>query len=176
MFVKFSRLAFINIPTWRICEFCIKMLLVSYVQDSLEGSKQLTAFRSFDNPKRREAVQVPTRSKSVLSAFFAKQKTPKLKASSFLWIHSQLISLWFKLWIMILSVAASLAMITPGILLFYSLACILLLSMVIYSVQASLKCIFVACYAKKQKKSFIIFVLQVLMYHQNFQDRVCKLY
>lgn len=64
---------------------------------------------------------------------------------------------------MILSVAASLAMIKArdlGLLLARS---ILLLSIVIYSVQASLKCIFVACYAKK---SFINFVLQVLMYHQ----------
>ncbi|TKY64006.1 ABIL1 protein [Spatholobus suberectus] len=52
-------------------------------KDALEGSKPLTAFRSFDNPNRRETVQIPTRSKSVLSAFFAKQKTPKLRAGSF---------------------------------------------------------------------------------------------
>lgn len=53
-------------------------------KDALEGSKPLTAFRSFDYQNRRETVQVPTRSKSVLSAFFVKQKTPKLKAGSFL--------------------------------------------------------------------------------------------
>lgn len=45
----------------------------------MEGNKTLTAFRSFDNP-RREIVRAPVRSKSVLSAFFVKQKTPKLKA------------------------------------------------------------------------------------------------
>ncbi|KAK7389879.1 hypothetical protein VNO78_25175 [Psophocarpus tetragonolobus] len=53
-------------------------------KDALENSKPLTTFRSFDNPNRRENVQVPSRSKSVLSAFFVKQKTPKLKAGSFL--------------------------------------------------------------------------------------------
>ncbi|XP_061349855.1 protein ABIL1 [Gastrolobium bilobum] len=52
-------------------------------RDALEGSKPLTAFKSLDNPNRRENVQIPTRSKSVLSAFFVKQKTPKLKAGSF---------------------------------------------------------------------------------------------
>ncbi|XP_021683390.1 protein ABIL1 isoform X1 [Hevea brasiliensis] len=48
-------------------------------RESLEGSKPLTAFRSFDNP-RREMVRAPARSKSVLSAFFVKQKASKLKA------------------------------------------------------------------------------------------------
>ncbi|OIW02013.1 hypothetical protein TanjilG_11606 [Lupinus angustifolius] len=51
-------------------------------RNALEGSKSLTAFRSFDNQKRHETVQVPARSKSVLSAFFAKQKTAKLRAGS----------------------------------------------------------------------------------------------
>ncbi|KAF1890004.1 hypothetical protein Lal_00025335 [Lupinus albus] len=51
-------------------------------RNALEGSKPLTAFRSFDNQNRRETLQVPARSKSVLSAFFAKQKTPKLRAGS----------------------------------------------------------------------------------------------
>ncbi|KAK7258575.1 hypothetical protein RIF29_24155 [Crotalaria pallida] len=50
--------------------------------DVLEGSKPLTAFRSFDYSGRRETIQVPTRSKSVLSAFFAKQKKSKLPAGS----------------------------------------------------------------------------------------------
>ncbi|XVF80158.1 hypothetical protein PTKIN_Ptkin15bG0048100 [Pterospermum kingtungense] len=45
----------------------------------LEGSKPLTAFRSFDNPKG-EIIHAPLRSKSMLSAFFVKQKVPKLKA------------------------------------------------------------------------------------------------
>ncbi|CAK9156710.1 unnamed protein product [Ilex paraguariensis] len=49
--------------------------------DSQHGSKSLTGFRSFDNPPRREIVRAPVRSKSVLSAFFVKQKTPKLKTS-----------------------------------------------------------------------------------------------
>ncbi|XP_054800466.1 protein ABIL1-like [Prosopis cineraria] len=46
-------------------------------KDSLEGSKQLTAFKSFDNQNRREISYTPARSKSVLSAFFAKPKVPK---------------------------------------------------------------------------------------------------
>ncbi|XVF22453.1 hypothetical protein REPUB_Repub12eG0173900 [Reevesia pubescens] len=45
----------------------------------LEGSKPLTAFRSFDNP-RREIIRAPVRSKSLLSALFVKQKATKLKA------------------------------------------------------------------------------------------------
>uniref|UniRef100_A0A2P2LPH4 Protein ABIL1 n=2 Tax=Rhizophora mucronata TaxID=61149 RepID=A0A2P2LPH4_RHIMU len=49
--------------------------------ESLEGSKPLTAFRSYDNPVR-EIVHAPVRSKSMLSAFFVKQKAPKLKAGS----------------------------------------------------------------------------------------------
>ena len=44
-------------------------------------SKPLTAFRSFDNQNRREIAQVPTHSKSVLSAFFPKPKAPKLKTN-----------------------------------------------------------------------------------------------
>ncbi|XP_022770513.1 protein ABIL1-like [Durio zibethinus] len=45
----------------------------------LEGSKPLTAFGSFDNP-RREIIRAPVRNKSMLSAFFVKQKATKLKA------------------------------------------------------------------------------------------------
>ncbi|XVF73100.1 hypothetical protein PTKIN_Ptkin12aG0174200 [Pterospermum kingtungense] len=45
----------------------------------LEGSKPLTAFRSFDNTKR-EIIRAPVRSKSMLSAFFVKSKAAKLKA------------------------------------------------------------------------------------------------
>ncbi|KAG7570666.1 hypothetical protein ISN45_Aa04g032360 [Arabidopsis thaliana x Arabidopsis arenosa] len=46
----------------------------------LEVSKLLTAHRSLDNNPRREIIQAPVRTKSVLSAFFVKQKAPKLKA------------------------------------------------------------------------------------------------
>ncbi|KAG8363291.1 hypothetical protein BUALT_Bualt19G0006900 [Buddleja alternifolia] len=51
-------------------------------RDYMEGSKPLTPFRSFDNPTQREIVRPPVRSKSVLSAFFVKQKTQKLKTSA----------------------------------------------------------------------------------------------
>lgn len=136
--LSFLDIAFINIPSWRVCECCVKMLLVTYLQDAFEGPKPLTTFRSFENPNRRESVQVPTRSKSVLSAFFAKQKTPKLKAGTFLWIHPELISLLFK---------------TSNNGPLYSLAVSYsFLNCDLYSVQASLKCIFLACYAQKKKK------------------------
>ncbi|KAK8480347.1 hypothetical protein V6N13_022028 [Hibiscus sabdariffa] len=49
------------------------------IQRELEGSKPLTAFRSFDNPNR-QIIRAPVRSRSVLSAFFVKQKAMKLKA------------------------------------------------------------------------------------------------
>lgn len=51
-------------------------------QDSWEGAKPLSTFRSFDNPNRREIVRAPARSKSMLSAFFVKAKTPKMGASA----------------------------------------------------------------------------------------------
>ncbi|KAF8380132.1 hypothetical protein HHK36_027614 [Tetracentron sinense] len=44
-----------------------------------ECSKPLTAFRSFDNPSRREIVHAPVRSKSMLAAF-VKHKTSKPKS------------------------------------------------------------------------------------------------
>ncbi|CAN6560147.1 unnamed protein product [Malus baccata var. baccata] len=50
-------------------------------REAVDGSKLMTAFRSFENP-RRDTVRVPVRSKSVLSAFFAKQKSNKLQAGS----------------------------------------------------------------------------------------------
>lgn len=59
----------------------IKTLRISRL-DAVEGSKPMTPFRSFGNATRQEIVRVPARSKSVLSAFFVKQKTPKLKASA----------------------------------------------------------------------------------------------
>ncbi|PWA95655.1 ABI family [Artemisia annua] len=45
-------------------------------RDPAEGLKPMTPFRSFDNPKP-EKKRTPTRSKSLLSAFFVKQKSPK---------------------------------------------------------------------------------------------------
>ncbi|XP_057981043.1 protein ABIL1 [Malania oleifera] len=45
-----------------------------------EGSKPLTALRSFGQAHRHEIVRAPVRSKSMLSTFFVKQKT-KLKTS-----------------------------------------------------------------------------------------------
>ncbi|XP_023746441.1 protein ABIL1 isoform X2 [Lactuca sativa] len=55
--------------------------------DELEGPNPnpMMSFRSFDNPKREVTTQVPPhpiRSKSVLSSFFVKQKTPKLRTSA----------------------------------------------------------------------------------------------
>ncbi|XP_076897182.1 protein ABIL1-like [Bidens hawaiensis] len=47
-------------------------------QDSVEGPRTVMSFRSFDTPKH-EIAQPPIRSKSVLSSFFVKQKTPKLR-------------------------------------------------------------------------------------------------
>ncbi|KAH7863939.1 hypothetical protein Vadar_023845 [Vaccinium darrowii] len=50
--------------------------------NTLEGSKPLAALRSFDNSSRQEIIRPPVRSKSMISAFFVKQKTPKLKSFS----------------------------------------------------------------------------------------------
>ncbi|GFP94615.1 protein abil1 [Phtheirospermum japonicum] len=52
-------------------------------RESSEGSKPLTPYRSFaNNTPQREIVRPPVRSKSMLAAFFVKQKTPKLKSRS----------------------------------------------------------------------------------------------
>ncbi|KAG5087261.1 hypothetical protein JHK82_054658 [Glycine max] len=53
-------------------------------RDALKRSKPLTAYGSFDDRNGREAVQVHTRSKSVLSSFLVKQAAAKLKAGSVL--------------------------------------------------------------------------------------------
>ncbi|KAH1259529.1 Protein ABIL1 [Glycine max] len=53
-------------------------------RDALKHSKPLTTYGSFDDRNGREAVQVHTRSKSVLSSFFVKQTAAKLKAGSVL--------------------------------------------------------------------------------------------
>lgn len=47
----------------------------------MESSKALAVYKSFGE-RKRETVRVPVRSKSVLSSFFVKQKTLKLKAGS----------------------------------------------------------------------------------------------
>ncbi|XP_009133767.1 protein ABIL1 isoform X2 [Brassica rapa] len=46
---------------------------------AVEVPKLTTAQKSHDNP-RQEIIQAPVRTKSVMSAFFVKPKTPKLKA------------------------------------------------------------------------------------------------
>ncbi|KAJ1413811.1 hypothetical protein SESBI_19305 [Sesbania bispinosa] len=48
----------------------------------MEGFKPKNAFGSFDNGNRHKTVQVPSRSKSVLSSFFVKQKAAKLRTGS----------------------------------------------------------------------------------------------
>lgn len=58
----------------------IMMQTYGVASKDLEVHKPLTAHKAYDNP-RQEIIQVPVRSKSVLSAFFVKQKTPKLKAA-----------------------------------------------------------------------------------------------
>ncbi|KMT20383.1 hypothetical protein BVRB_1g003820 [Beta vulgaris subsp. vulgaris] len=47
-------------------------------KDPVTGSKVVTPFRSFDN-SRQAIIKAPVRHKSMLSAFFVKQKTPKLR-------------------------------------------------------------------------------------------------
>ncbi|CAG7881203.1 unnamed protein product [Brassica rapa] len=47
---------------------------------AVEVPKLTTAHKSHDNPPRGEIIQAPVRTKSVMSAFFVKPKTPKLKA------------------------------------------------------------------------------------------------
>lgn len=49
------------------------------VPQAVEVTKLTTAHNSLDNP-RGEIIQAPVRTKSVLSAFFVKPKTPQLKA------------------------------------------------------------------------------------------------
>lgn len=51
-------------------------------RDALEDFRPLTTFGSFDNRNVRETVHVPSRSKSVLSSFFVKQRSAKLRAGS----------------------------------------------------------------------------------------------
>lgn len=70
---------------WKQCLWKKRAYCSFLLQELLESSKPLTAFRSFDSP-RREVVHAPTRSKSVLSAFFVKQKTPKRRAGPVSWM------------------------------------------------------------------------------------------
>ncbi|GER26460.1 ABI-1-like 1 [Striga asiatica] len=51
-------------------------------QEFSVGSKPLTPYRSFTNTPQREIACPPARSKSVLSAFFVKQKSSKVKSHS----------------------------------------------------------------------------------------------
>lgn len=50
-------------------------------RDAVDGYRPLAVARSFDN-QNRQIVRVPVRSKSLLSAFFVKQKSNKLKTGS----------------------------------------------------------------------------------------------
>ncbi|XP_057805757.1 protein ABIL1 [Salvia miltiorrhiza] len=61
----------------------VAMQTLGVVQrDAFEGSKPLTPYRSFDNLIQRGIVRPPVRSRSVLSAFFVKQKTPRLRTGA----------------------------------------------------------------------------------------------
>ncbi|XP_072954177.1 probable protein ABIL1 [Typha angustifolia] len=51
-------------------------------RDVSENAKHLSAFRSFENPRRHEIQRAPVRSKSVLASLFAKTKSAKLKKIS----------------------------------------------------------------------------------------------
>ncbi|KAK2365293.1 hypothetical protein P8452_68075 [Trifolium repens] len=51
-------------------------------RDALEGFRPLKTFGSFDNRNPHETVRVPSRSKSVLSSLFVKQRSAKLRAGS----------------------------------------------------------------------------------------------
>ncbi|XP_004494774.1 protein ABIL1-like isoform X2 [Cicer arietinum] len=51
-------------------------------RDALDGFRPLKTFGSFDNLNLHETVHVPSRSKSVLSSFFVKQRAAKLRAGS----------------------------------------------------------------------------------------------
>lgn len=55
------------------------MHTLGVTRDPLDSTKPMTAFRSFDEPTKRAIVRTPVRSKSVISAFFVKQKGKKLK-------------------------------------------------------------------------------------------------
>ncbi|XP_038972642.1 probable protein ABIL1 isoform X4 [Phoenix dactylifera] len=54
------------------------------IRDPVEPSKPLITFRSFDNPGRLQIYRPPVRSKSLLSAFFAKNKSLKPRKASVL--------------------------------------------------------------------------------------------
>ncbi|KAL0008492.1 hypothetical protein SO802_009994 [Lithocarpus litseifolius] len=77
-----SSLAHLQLPSGGPGSSAVMQALSATRRDATDSSKALTAYRSFENQNRREIVRVPVRSKSVLSAFFVKQKTLKLKAGS----------------------------------------------------------------------------------------------
>ncbi|GLT59004.1 hypothetical protein SLA2020_318530 [Shorea laevis] len=76
-----SSAAHYQLPSGGPASTAVMQTLTATRRDTMESSKVLTAHRSFEN-QNRQIVRVPVRSKSVLSAFFVKQKTPKLKAGS----------------------------------------------------------------------------------------------
>lgn len=77
-----SSAAHLQLPSGGPGSSAVLQTLSATRRDATDSSKALTAYRSFENQNRREIVRVPVRSKSVLSAFFVKQKTLKLKAGS----------------------------------------------------------------------------------------------
>lgn len=76
-----SSAAHYQLPSGGPASTAVMQTLTATRRDTMESSRVLTAHRSFEN-QNRQIVRVPVRSKSVLSAFFVKQKTPKLKAGS----------------------------------------------------------------------------------------------
>lgn len=73
LYFKWMSPSIISDKLVQVCWACFLL------QDALEGRKPMTPFRSFDNTTWRETAHAPARSKSVLSAFFVKQKGPKRK-------------------------------------------------------------------------------------------------
>ncbi|KAG2725416.1 hypothetical protein I3843_01G065200 [Carya illinoinensis] len=79
-----SPAAHLYLPSGGSASSAIMQTLSGTRRDGLESSQALTRYRSFENQNRLDIACVPVRSKSILSAFFVKQKTPKLKAGSVL--------------------------------------------------------------------------------------------
>lgn len=77
-----SSAAHLQLPSGGLASSAVIQTLTATRRDTMETSKAMTTHRSFENQNRRESIRYPVRSKSVLSAFFVKQKTPKLKAGS----------------------------------------------------------------------------------------------
>ncbi|XP_040989182.1 protein ABIL1-like [Juglans microcarpa x Juglans regia] len=79
-----SPTAHLQFPSGGSASSAIMQTLSGTRRDGMKSSQALTRYRSFENQNRRDIACVPVRSKSILSSFFVKQKTPKLKAGSVL--------------------------------------------------------------------------------------------